>query len=178
MGSLESVLSASPRTGTNRAFISKKRHNKFPKEFGGRIGSRTHGASTPFRVFKTLSCHQRYPSVKWGDRSVLSDFSLSLAGCSRSHELRPHSLKGRTDSRRGSPSISHHKRPRKHTYSERDSVRHFPVVKRTNKLAMVVSGMSRINEEFLCRTGSYCAREGMCAKPPGGYTPKTTTKCI
>lgn len=84
----------------------ERRYKNFFKKFGGGIGSRTYGACTPFRVLKTPSFHKRYPSVKWGDRSVLSDFSLSQAECSRSHERRPHPVRGRTDSRRGSPSIS------------------------------------------------------------------------
>jgi len=41
----------------------------------------------------------------WGDASVLSDFSLPQTGCSRSHELAPHSLRGSLGFASDSPSI-------------------------------------------------------------------------
>ena len=118
--SREFVPSVNHHIGINLGRTTERRHNRFFKKFGGGIGSRTHGAYTPFRVFKAPSCHQRYSSVKWGDGSVFSDFSRVLAGYSRSHELPSPSLRGRTDSRRDSPSISQNLRsllghpPRQH----------------------------------------------------------------
>jgi len=43
--------------------------------------------------------------AKWGDRSVLSEFSRSQVGRSRNHELRPHLLRGSLGFASGSPSI-------------------------------------------------------------------------
>jgi hypothetical protein len=89
------VPNANHPIGTNLAKTSEKRY----KDVGiqSLVGREGLGPST-LRLIGGSSTGLNYRPT-WGDASVLSDFSLSQAGCSRSHELTPHLLKGGLDSR-------------------------------------------------------------------------------
>src|SRR5216684_6385037 len=87
--SQEFVPSANGTLGTNLAKTKERRYKGVSRSLVGREGF---GPST-LRLIGGSSTGLNYRPT-WGDASVLSDFSLPQTGCSRSHELAPHSLKG------------------------------------------------------------------------------------